>query len=50
MSLEWRFFGIVSTVLLAMTIHEAWTGHVWPEISVQVPATPTSNPEPSSPK
>uniref|UniRef100_A0A1B6EMX1 RETREG1-3/ARL6IP-like N-terminal reticulon-homology domain-containing protein n=1 Tax=Cuerna arida TaxID=1464854 RepID=A0A1B6EMX1_9HEMI len=47
MSLEWKFYGIISSVLLALSIHDAWTGHVWPEISVE--ATPPPSPDTSDP-
>lgn len=49
-SLEWRFYGIVSSLLLAMSAHDAWTNHVWPEISItplpqphDAPASKTSD-------
>ncbi|XP_046678757.1 reticulophagy regulator 3 isoform X5 [Homalodisca vitripennis] len=46
-SLEWRFYGIISSVLLALSIHDAWTGHVWPEISVE--GTPPPSPDMTDP-
>ncbi|XP_054286864.1 reticulophagy regulator 3-like [Macrosteles quadrilineatus] len=46
-SLEWKFYGILSSLLLAMSAHEAWTSQVWPEISV-APSPVSEQERPSS--
>lgn len=33
-NLEWRFYGILCSALLVMSLHEAWIQQIWPEIRV----------------
>lgn len=47
-NLQWRFYGIVCSALLVMSLHEAWVQQIWPEIRVppkkepeEMPARPT---------
>ncbi|XP_075236945.1 uncharacterized protein LOC142333550 [Lycorma delicatula] len=34
---EWRFYGILFTVLLISTLYELWTKEIWPEIRAREP-------------